>query len=359
MVVAHAEALDQTLEPQLGDVHHRADVAHVGDHGRVRLRFLGVELPLKMRQQLDVFAVHLGISGVALGERNMVGRRGERSVIELGLLVHYSVHDQVGVPANRRSKVCVVVLGQPVVADRLRRVASAFHAAQVADPEDVRKQVALEAREKFAGLFLVGQVAGAQPHQRRPRPEVVELLGVRLVVDAMNRLDASPLDFLRDSLVGQQHEFLDQLVRHVVLHPAHLAQSPIGIEQHLVLRHVEIQRARPEARLPQFLRETMGVVQHALDVAGRFATEDRHRLFIRKTAFRADNRRVKLCLLDLPVPAQHELHAARQPIHPRLERAQLVAQFLGQHRDDAVNEIRRVAALPRLLVERALGGDVV
>ena len=245
------------------------------------------------------------------------------------------------------------------MADRLRRVASAFHAAQVADPEDVRKQVALEAREKFAGLFLVGQVAGAQPHQRRPRPEVVELLGVRLVVDAVDRLDASPLDFLRDSLVGQQHEFLDQLVRHVVLHPAHLAQSALGIEQHLVLRHVEIQRARPEARLPQFLREAMGVVQHALDVAGRFATEDRHRLLIRKTAFRADNRRVKLRLLDLPVPAQHKLHAARQPIHPRLERAQLVAQFLGQHRDDAVNEIRRVAALPRLLVESALWGDVV
>ena len=170
------------------------------------------------------------------------------------------------------------------MADRLRGVAGAFHAAQVADAEDVGEQVALEAGEKFAGLFLVGQVAGAQPHHRRPRPKFVELLGVWLIVDAVDRLDASPLDFLRDRFVGEQHEFLDQLVRHVVLHPAHFAQPTLVVEQHFVLRHVEIQRARTEARLSQFLREAMGVVQHTLDVACRFAAQDRHRLLVRKTA---------------------------------------------------------------------------
>ena len=250
MVVTQAEALDEALEPQLSYVHHRADVAHIGDHSRVSLRLLDVKLPLKMRHQLDVFAIHFGIGGVALSERNVVGHRGERGVIKLGVLVNNSVHDQVGVPANRRGEVSIVVLGQAVVTDRLRRVASAFHAAQVADPEDVRKQVALQASEKFTGLFLGSQIPSAQPHQRSPRPELVELLDVRLVVDTMDRLDASPLDFLRDSFIGQQHEFLDQLMRHIILYPTHFAQSTLSIEQHLMLRHVEIQRARPEAGLP-------------------------------------------------------------------------------------------------------------
>ena len=138
----------------------------------------------------------------------------------------------------------------------------------------------LESGEKFPGLFLVGQVAGAQSHQPRLRPEVVQFLGVRLLVDAVDRLDTPTLDLLRDRLVGQQHKLLDQLVRLVALIPAHSAHAALGIEQHLVLRHIKIERACPEARLPQLLSEPMGVVQHPLNATGRFTTEDRHGLFI-------------------------------------------------------------------------------
>ena len=53
IVAAQAEALDQALQSQLGDVDHRADVTHLGDHRRVSLRFFPVELPLQMAQQLD------------------------------------------------------------------------------------------------------------------------------------------------------------------------------------------------------------------------------------------------------------------------------------------------------------------
>ena len=103
----------------------------------------------------------------------------------------------------------------------------------------------------------------------------------------------------------------------------------------------------------------MGVVQHPLDATRRLALENRHRLLVGKTLFRADDRRVKLRLLDPAGIRQHKLHAACQPVHSRLERAQLVAQLLRQHRDHAIHEVRRVAAPPRLLVERAPGPDVV
>ena len=175
----------------------------------------------------------------------------------------------------------------------------------------------------------------------------------------MQSLCTATLNLLRHGLVGQQHEFLNQLMGDVVLNSAHFADAPLRIEKHLVLRHVEIQRTGAKPGLAQFLREPVGVLKHLLRFVLRLALEDRHSLLVGVAVFGADDRGMKTSLLHPPTVGQHELHAARQPVDVRLERAQLITQLLRQHRDDAIHEIGRVAAAARLLVQCALRRHVM
>ena len=253
----------------------------------------------------------------------------------------------------------VILLGQTVVPDRMRGVTRPLHAAQVADAKHILERMPGEAGQKSPGLFLVGQIACTQSCQGRLRPQIVEFFVVRLLVDPVHGLCPATLDLLRHGLVGQQHEFLDQLMGDVVLNSAHFADPPLRVEEHLVLRHVEIQRTGAEPGLAQFLREPVGVVQHLFRFVLRLAVEDRHRLLVGVAMFGADDRGMKSGLLNAPAVGQHELHAARQPVDVRLERAQLVAQLLRQHRDNAIHEIGRVAAAARLLVQCTLGRHVM
>ena len=67
---------------------------------------------------------------------------------------------------------------------------------------------------KFAAL---GEVAGADPLRGSEIAELQELLVVRFFVDTVERGLLAVLEFAGHQLVGEQHEFLDELVRDVVL----------------------------------------------------------------------------------------------------------------------------------------------
>ena len=59
------------------------------------------------------------------------------------------------------------------------------------------------------------------------------------------------------------------------------------------------------------------------------------------------------------VPGHQKLHALRQPVHVGLERAQLIAQGLRQHGDDAVHQVGGVAPPLRLRIQRRARLDVM
>ena len=156
----------------------------------------------------------------------------------------------------------------------------------------------------------------------------------------------------RDSFVGQQHELLDQLVGNVVRHPFNTSHAALFIEADLHLGEIQFQRARLEPQPPDALREFVRVMQHSLNGARWRALQNLEGLAIAETALRMNHRGISPGLQHAAVLRDEELHALRQAIHVRLERTELVAQCLRQHRDDAVHQVGGVAAPPRLVIER-------
>ena len=68
-------------------------------------------------------------------------------------------------------------------------------------------------------LGTVREVAGTNALRGGEFPELGELVGVGLLVDAVNGWLLALLEFAGDEFVGEEHEFLDELVGNVVLHP--------------------------------------------------------------------------------------------------------------------------------------------
>ena len=77
----------------------------------------------------------------------------------------------------------------------------------------------------------------------------VELGLVGLFVHAVDRRDGCHAEEPRDSLVGRQHAFLDQLVGNVVLDPLEPLGASLVVEPHLDLGEIEVERALVEAPL--------------------------------------------------------------------------------------------------------------
>ena len=91
----------------------------------------------------------------------------------------------------------------------------------------------------------------------------------------------------------------------------------------------------------------------------RRTLQQRKRLAVRQPRRAANHRARKPHRLDAPAAREIDEHRVRQPVHLRLERADAVAQPLGQHRDHAVGEIHAVAARERFPVQRAARRDVM
>ena len=96
-------------------------------------------------------------------------------------------------------------------------------------------------------LGAVREVAGADALRCGEFPEFGEFVGVRLLVDAVNGWLLPGLEFAGDELIGEEHEFIDELVGNVVLHPLESHGAAGFVEPDLDFRKLEIERSCGEA----------------------------------------------------------------------------------------------------------------
>jgi hypothetical protein len=123
----------------------------------------------------------------------------------------------------------------------------------------------------------------------------------------------------RHGLVGQQHVFLDQLMRDIVLDALDAQHFAVLVEPDLVLREVEIKRAVLEAMMTYLLRHGVRIMQHLLSLICWRHLNGRKRLLISKATLRANHGGIKLRANDTAILRQHKLHALRQTVHIRLQ----------------------------------------
>ena len=66
--------MHQPAQAELRHIHKTTEVAHVDDQPRIRVRLARLELGLQKGEELCLFAVPLGIAGIAFRLGNVIGR---------------------------------------------------------------------------------------------------------------------------------------------------------------------------------------------------------------------------------------------------------------------------------------------
>ena len=171
----------------------------------------------------------------------------------------------------------------------------------------------------------------------------------------MHPVQGGPLQLHQSAghgLVGEEHELLDQVVGLVALDQVDAGDPAAFIESDLRLREVELQGAGLEPALANLLRQAPGVLQHPVELVLGRAAQDLQGLLVAVAALRVDHRGVAARALHAPVGCDQELDALGEPLDLGLQGAELVAERLGQHRNDPVDQVGRVPALAGLVIER-------
>ena len=288
-----------------------------------------------------------------------------------------SVHHGVGIAAYGRREVGVVVEGQSEVADVVGGVLRLHHRSQgdglhefcLAVSVHLLHELVERARRRPLGaraLHLVSQF-------RRQLAQVFELLRIRIVMDTIGqRLPLLALAWtghaLCHSTVGQEHKLLDQFVG--VLRPLEVAAGGFSllIDVEMEFLRVEVDAAMAEALLSQALcqRVEHDELQRVLALVallawcGRRLSRAVHdavvlqqllHLGVAVASVATDDGMDDAVVEDvgLAVEGEHTTVAELLLVGP--QRADEVAQSLGQHRDGAIDEIDARGAPLRLLVD--------
>ena len=197
-------------------------------------------------------------------------------------------------------------------------------------------------------------------------PEAVELLLARRVVHAVDHRaghlapilrDAVSAE-LRDAAVGQQHELLDHLVRLLLLLEVDAQRLAALVEAELHLLALERDGAVPEALAAQRLGQAVEC-QNLLGIVAAAGLDHLLCLGVGEAAVGVDDRAAEPLVEQVEVLVEREDRREAEARLVRTQRAELVREALGQHRDGTVHQVDRRAALDGLVVDRRVGMHVV
>ena len=232
--------------------------AEAGDAGD-RARELRADAVGEVGGEVAVGGVALGHHRAALGHRDVLAGLGEADLLVVGQPVlppavgtdQRAVHDEVGVAPDRRGEMAVARQVQAEVAEVLRRVVGLGHRAQHAHVDHLGVLGAGDAVEQaveVGGLEHLalgeGQADGSDDLAQR-----LELLGVRLLVDAVEQVDALRFQRLGGGDVGEDHEVLDDPVGVEAVAEGDRQDLALVGEDDPALGQVEVER-RPHRRGP-------------------------------------------------------------------------------------------------------------
>ena len=268
------------------------------------------------------------------------------------------MHEKIGITADRRREVGVAAERQAEVPCIGRAVIGLRLAAQHGF-HDQR----LFGRIRHILEHAVEQARRDDLTQRELAPltgeiflERHQLFAARRLVDAVDDRRSLCLQRLGGSDIGGDHEILHHAVRIEPFAYGDFLDHAFVVKPHLPLRQFEVERVARLAGLEQQFPRAPQVLQ----IFGRLACIDRRlRVFIGDVAGQTDNGAGKAPVADPAFRVDADVTGHGRTIHVFLETADVGAQHLGQHGDDAVGKIDRIAAFARFAIERAARADVI
>ena len=241
------------------------------------------------------------------------------------------------------------------------------HRAQQKVRDEPLLRLALDLPED--GLEVLGrdllELGGQAIAERRDElRELLDALGIGLLVDAIQGGRARAGELLRHRLVGGQHEFLDGA--HAVEacvgdDPRHLAEL---VEHELGLGQVEGERPPLVRRCRMSLasssiRSKREAERRELAAQLRVAVDDALDLLVGHARPALDHAVVELRFADPRPGVQLQDDGLGQAVLVLHQAADPAGERVGQHRDHAVGEVHRRPPEVRLLVEGRSRPDVV
>src|SRR5690606_13456787 len=225
----------------------------VGGYTADRSRELVAEVAFHELDLLQLDAVALGLDRDSLPLAGQPGDRGKRFLSErLGQVLsideragHETVHDQVRVAPDRRGEVGVVPGRESEVPQVLMAVTCLAHGAQNDGGDDVLLGATLYPGKKALEILWrrLRPSPEAVPEGRDELPKLLDSVGVRRLVDAIDERHPGTRSVPGDRLVRQEHEVLDQAVTLQPQHALDVGRLALGVQDHPGFREVEIEAA--------------------------------------------------------------------------------------------------------------------
>jgi hypothetical protein len=298
---------------------------------------------------------------------------GHRVVARADLAQERAVHHEVGVAADRRREVAVRAARESRVAEVARVVARLLERAQDERGErlaaalrllDVLAHALARAAGEHRGL-LWRDAIGVGDRRRRhlERGELCVQARDRLrlgrLVDAEERLAASPGEQSRDRLVREDHQLFDQRVRVRLGLEPRLLDAALAVERERDLGARDAERSAREAAAPKLERDGVREPQPLGELVARLlvAGEDPLRLPVRQPLVASDHRAVEGRLAGLERRVERHLDGDAEAVDVWAERACVVGELVREHRRDEPRDVGGERALGGAAVERRAGGD--
>ena len=187
-------------------------------------------------------------------------------------------------------------------------------------------------------------------------PKVVEkcrqLLYLVLIRSLMHPVDKGqflPVKMLSNGLVGRQHEVLDDPGSHIALIGTDLLGHSALIQQDLALREVKVYTAPFPPLFPQQARQGLHLLQHGQKLC--ILRESRIffcQIILREQALHSgvghtmthpDHGFANLIIYDTALRVNGHQTTQGQPVHPRVQGTDAVAQCLRQHGYHPIHQI--------------------
>ena len=179
-------------------------------------------------------------------------------------------------------------------------------------------------------------------------------------MDSINGWLLLVFQFAGDEFVGEKHEFLDELVRNVVLHLLQPDRLTEFVETHLKLGKLEIERPGVKALAAQERGEIPGRVEFLSQGTGAAWPFQNGEGFLVGEPLRAANDGFREARgLNFPGLGDFGKDRKGEALDSWLQAANSITQGLGQHRNHAVGEIHAVATRLRLTIQIGLWLHIV
>ncbi len=183
------------------------------------------------------------------------------------------VNLQVGVPADRRGKMTVILAGQPKMPAALHAVLCLFHAPQGHTADHGLLGSPRDAGQKFLNLLgmnlLPGSLLPLPSHGFHIIAEIVDdgrkfpdPLPVRHIVDTVHKGQFQPVKMLRNGLVCRQHKIFYNIRCHIPLIGQNLQRMPRPVQPYLTLRKIKVNRSPPTPSGPKNPRQFLHILKH-------------------------------------------------------------------------------------------------